>query len=467
MAVPYIFSNVPGGTTIPLSELDANFAYLAGSPVLTSLTVSGPAVFNGTTTINGPLTVDGVTINPTGITGTGELVLNNNPTLINPILGTPASGNLINCTGLPIATGVSGLGAGVSTFLTVPSSFNLLNAMTDETGTGSLVFNTNPVFVTPNLGTPSAGNLSNCTNLPLSTGITGFGAGWLPVLQASYTAGGFLVAGGPLGTPSSGTLTNCTGLPLATGVSGLLPIVNGGTNSAGPFTAGSIIFSGGASFTQDNANFFWDDTNNRLGIGTATPTQGLTVNNATNPALSLQVSNVDTAVLQAAGGTVTLASTNNHSLSLATVSATNDIKFFIGVTERVRIKATTGELFITPTAASAAQVPAGFNQAGYLNVPQNSQAASYTCVLDDSGKHILCATGSTYTIPANSSVNYEIGTVITFANISGGDCFIACSDTMIFAGYATTGTRTLSTAGLATAIKVNATNWIINGSGLT
>jgi hypothetical protein len=344
----------------------------------------------------------------------------------------------------------------------------LAAAVTDETGTGNLVFNTNPVFVTPNIGTPSSGNLSNCTNLPISTGISGLGAGWIPVLQASYVSGGFLVAGGPLGTPSSGTLTNCTGLPLATGVSGILPVANGGTGATTVFTQGSVVFAGtGGAYSQDNANFFWDDTNNRLGIGTATPTQNLTIEDATSPTIALQVANADTATLQATGGTVTLASTNNHSLSLKTVSATNDIKFFIGVTERVRIKATTGELFITPTAAGTSQIPAGLNQVGYLNVPQNSQAASYTCVLDDSGKHILCATGATYTIPASASVDYVIGTVITFANISGGSCSIACGDTMTFAGAGGTGTRTLATAGLATAIKVNATNWIISGSGLS
>jgi hypothetical protein len=59
-------------------------------------------------------------------------------------LGTPSSGTLTSATGLPISTGVSGLGAGVATFLATPSAVNLRAAVTDETGTGFLVFDTSP-----------------------------------------------------------------------------------------------------------------------------------------------------------------------------------------------------------------------------------------------------------------------------------------------------------------------------------
>jgi hypothetical protein len=85
------------------------------------------------------------------------------PTLVTPALGTPASGTLTNATGLPISTGVSGLGSGVATFLATPSSANLRSAVSDETGSGALVFATSPTLVTPALGTPSSGNLANCT----------------------------------------------------------------------------------------------------------------------------------------------------------------------------------------------------------------------------------------------------------------------------------------------------------------
>ena len=92
-------------------------------------------------------------------TGTGALVFANTPTLITPILGTPQSATLTNATGLPISTGVSGLGTGVATFLATPSSANLISAITDETGTGALVFANTPTLVTPNIGAATGTSL--------------------------------------------------------------------------------------------------------------------------------------------------------------------------------------------------------------------------------------------------------------------------------------------------------------------
>jgi hypothetical protein len=91
-------------------------------------------------------------------------------------LGTPASATLTNATGLPIATGVSGLGSGIATFLATPSSANLASAVTDETGSGFLVFGTSPTLVTPALGTPSSGTLTNCTFPTLNQNTTGSAA---------------------------------------------------------------------------------------------------------------------------------------------------------------------------------------------------------------------------------------------------------------------------------------------------
>jgi hypothetical protein len=106
-------------------------------------------------------------------------------------------------------------------------------------------------------------------------------------------------------------------------------------------------------------------------------------------------------------------------------------------------------------------------------IAQNSQSTGYTLVLGDANKHLLHpsadTTARTFTIPANSSVAFPTGTAITFVNQSGAGVMTISitTDTMRLAGAGTTGSRTLAANGIATALKITSTEWIISGTGLT
>lgn len=109
---------------------------------------------------------------------------------------------------------------------------------------------------------------------------------------------------------------------------------------------------------------------------------------------------------------------------------------------------------------------------GFRGIPQNSQSGNYTTGAADAGKHLYHASGAgsgdTFTIDSNANVAYEIGTAITFVNMDSDAVSIAItSDTLYLAGTGTTGMRSLAQYGVATAIKLTSTTWIISGTGLT
>jgi hypothetical protein len=113
----------------------------------------------------------------------------------------------------------------------------------------------------------------------------------------------------------------------------------------------------------------------------------------------------------------------------------------------------------------------GTDAVGFRNTPVNSQSADYTLVLADSGKTILHAIADdnprTFTIPANSSVAYPVGTVVTFVNLINDVTIAITTDTMYLAGDGDTSSRTLAAYGVASAVKVASTSWVISGNGLT
>jgi len=118
-------------------------------------------------------------------------------------------------------------------------------------------------------------------------------------------------------------------------------------------------------------------------------------------------------------------------------------------------------------------ITTGGIEVGTKIVPQNIQSAAYTLVLADSSKFIFHpsadTTARTYTIPSNASVPYPIGTALMFVNQNAaGVITIAINaDSLRLAGAGTPGARTLAANGIATAIKITATEWIISGTGLS
>jgi hypothetical protein len=285
MAVPYIFANVLGGTAIPLSQLDANFDAIlnngafTGTTSFVNITVSGTAVFATTLSVAGHVTLEGVT--SSGATGTGNIVFATAPTLSSPtfttpvlgtpssgtltnctglplasgisgfgtnvatalavavgsagapvvnggVLGTPSSGTLTNCTGLPISSGVSGLGTGISTFLSTPTSANLASAVSDETGSGALVFANTPTLVTPNIGAATGTSLA-------ATGL----------IKSSSSSAGIGYATGAGSTVTQGT-SRTTGVTIDA-VSGAITLVS----AAGSATAASFTVTNSAVAATD------------------------------------------------------------------------------------------------------------------------------------------------------------------------------------------------------------------------
>jgi hypothetical protein len=260
-----ISSQISGSGVSSFNGLTGTVQGVSAAVGSTYLTVSG-STGSVTFTNTGVQTFNGLTGAVTGLTSGGPL-------------GTPASGTLTNCTGLPVSSGISGLCGGIASFLAQSTSANLAAAMSDETGTGFLVFATNPILTTPNLGTPTTlvgtnitgtaagftvGSASLATN-SLSLGGTA-ASGWAQLVSPTFTGtvntsnlivGGDLTVTGTTTTINSTTLTiNDFNIIVGATLSG-----TGATGAAIATGAGIAVGTGtGISFAYEHSSTSWLST---------------------------------------------------------------------------------------------------------------------------------------------------------------------------------------------------------------
>jgi hypothetical protein len=171
--------------------------------------------------------------------------------------------------------------------------------------------------------------------------------------------------------------------------------------------------------------------------------------------------------------TITESQVTNLTTDLAAKAPTANPTFTGTVTTPLStagfVTTTSGGVLGTSLLAIAATTATATTGVGYMGLPQNATTTgAYTTVAADGGKHIYASATRTVTIDSNANLAFPVGTTLTFIAGSGATMTIAITtDTMYLAGAGTTGSRTLAPFGMATAVKLTATTWIISGNGLT
>jgi len=156
----------------------------------------------------------------------------------------------------------------------------------------------------------------------------------------------------------------------------------------------------------------------------------------------------------------------NGQLLQANSSATNGLEWVTPTYAPLASPTFTGSVTGNPAAGTTSTGTSGF---GYMGLPQNgATTGAYGVVAADAGTHIYSSATRTVTIPANGTIAMPVGSTVVFIAGPGATVTIAITtDTMYLAGAGTTGSRTLAEFGMATAVKITSTSWIISGNGLT